>query len=374
MGDAERFEAYRAIEEYRAHPLIVYATTTRQGVPGAMAGDAIRQFIDQIDSIPAEQNTVDVLIHSTGGDALTAWRLMATLRERFDQISVLVPSMAFSAATLFALGANKILMHPHASLGPIDPQVTAKTPDGGVRQFAYEDVGAFLTFLTDDVGLSDQPHVTSITDRLFQTVDPLVIGAAKRASDLSKSVGERLLRTHLTEPEDRDRPAQIAEGLNKSFFAHGDAVSRSRARELDMQIGENDPKLEALMWGAFLEIEELMRFREPFNQLFLFLSDPKAAATLDPPAPLNLPPNTPSNIVTQVWNAAAKSAVQQAAKGGAKVEYELVNAIVESPRLSSQFRSEGYVSAIRQVDGTIRTQLMDTNQGWRELAISSAGP
>jgi ClpP class serine protease len=48
------------------------------------------------------------MIHSTGGDALAAWKLMSVLRERFQHVSVLVPYMAFSAATIFALGADEI--------------------------------------------------------------------------------------------------------------------------------------------------------------------------------------------------------------------------------------------------------------------------
>src|SRR5262245_22943396 len=97
----DRFDAYRQIENYRGNPLIVYATSTRPNVPAMMASDAVRQFIDQLDAI-STGNKVDVLLHSTGGDGLAAWKLMSVLRERFDEITVLVPYMAFSAATLFA--------------------------------------------------------------------------------------------------------------------------------------------------------------------------------------------------------------------------------------------------------------------------------
>lgn len=76
---SQRRQNYRAIEEYRRRPLIVYATSTRPNVPAAMAGDAVREFIDQIDAVPKDGRKVDVLLHSTGGDALTAWKLMSIL-------------------------------------------------------------------------------------------------------------------------------------------------------------------------------------------------------------------------------------------------------------------------------------------------------
>ena len=121
MELAERRGRYEAIEDYRRRPLIVYATSTRPGVPSQMAGDSVREFIDQIDAL-SDADKVDVLVHSTGGDALAAWKLMSILRERFDNVAVLVPFMAFSAATLFALGADEMVMRPHAWLGPIDPR------------------------------------------------------------------------------------------------------------------------------------------------------------------------------------------------------------------------------------------------------------
>ncbi len=63
----ERRKAYQAIEDYRGRPLIIYVTSTREGVGGQMYGGAVREFIDQIDSI-TEFSEVDVMIHSTGGD------------------------------------------------------------------------------------------------------------------------------------------------------------------------------------------------------------------------------------------------------------------------------------------------------------------
>ncbi len=216
MKLSDRQNCYNEIEQHRGKPLIVYATSTRGGVPAVMAGDAVREFIDQIDAID-EGAGIDVLIHSTGGDALAAWKLMSLLREKFSQVSVLVPLSAFSAATIFALGADEIVMHPHASLGPIDPQITALLPDGNPRRFSFEDFGAFLRFLSDEVRITEQMHLSSIIEQLFTFVDPLTVGAAKRASELSSSVGERLLTT-LTMLDSR------AESLSQPRFARTSTV------------------------------------------------------------------------------------------------------------------------------------------------------
>jgi hypothetical protein len=368
---ADRRIRYQALEDYRKRPLVVYATTTRPNVPGLMAGDAVREFVDQIDAIK-NGKSVDVLVHSTGGDALTAWKLMSILRERFDEVAVLVPYMAFSAATLFALGADEIVMHPHASLGPIDPQVTIVQPDGSRRQFAYEDVGAFLRFLVSEVKISEQVHVSAVIDRLFSVVDPVNLGGAKRASELSSSVGERLLLMHMTSSEDKARAAQIAENLNKSFFAHGDAVSRSRAKELQLKIAADDPRVEALLWDAYLGLESHMELRAPFNALQHYLRNPDAAAAVRPAAPLAIPPNAPAQVAQQMWQAAAQQAMQSLAGAAVEVEYSLVNAVVESIRIASEYRTTGKLSASRTPTGEIQLSGTDTDQGWRKVGAGTA--
>lgn len=372
MELSDRRKTYKKIEDYRKRPLIVYATSTRMGVPAQMAGDSVREFIDQIDSIEASSG-VDVLVHSTGGDALAAWKLMSILRERFDKVSVLVPFMAFSAATLFALGADEIAMHPHASLGPIDPQVTIAQPDGTKRKFSYEDVGAFLRFLANEVKISEQVHVSAVIERLFSVVDPLNVGAAKRASELSSSVGERLLLLHMTGTEDKAKARQIAENLNKSFFAHGDAVSRTRAKELQLRIAAEDKTLEGLIWKAYLGLESYMMLRHQFDPLQHYLNDPNGVAALRPLPPLSLPPNAPSQVVQQVWQAAAQQALQSLATAPVEVEYTVVNAVLESIRVASEFRTTGKLSALRNPNGEIQLSATDKASGWRCIEGGASG-
>ena len=368
MDLSERCKRYEAIEKYRNRPLIVYATSTRENVPARMAGDTVRELIDQLEAL-GDTKRVDILVHSSGGDALAAWKLMSIVRERLDNVAVLVPFAAFSAATLFALGADEIIMHPHASLGPIDPQITIGQPDGTKRHFAYEDVGAFLRFLSSEVRVTEQVHVSAIIEKLFSVVDPVNVGAAKRASELSSAVGERLLLMHMTSSEDRAKAKQIAENLNKSFFAHGDAVSRKRARELQLKIGKDDPKLEGLIWDAYLGLEAYMQLREPFKALEHYLRDPAAAAAIRPLAPLAFPPNAPPQVAQQVWNAAANQALGNLTNAPVEVGYSVVNAIFESSRRASEFRTTGSLSGSRNIKGEIQLAGTDTSSGWKEVPI-----
>lgn len=363
MDTEERRKRYQAIEDHRQRPLIVYATSTRPNCAGMMAGDAIRGFIDQINAVP-DGDKVDVLIHSSGGDALVAWKLMSLLRERFDDISVLVPLTGFSAATIFALGADQIVMHPHASLGPIDPQISHRSEDKNIK-FAYEDIGAFLKFVREDAGITRERTMSTVIDKLFDNIDPVILGVARRASDLATAVGERMLSTHM----DNKRGARkIADDLNKGFFAHGDAVSRSRALNLKLKVADRDADLEALIWDAYLGLESYMDLNEPVNYLEIYLADKAAAASLTPPPALTFPPNAPPQLIKNIWQTWANNTLQNATGNGIEVPFELVNAVLESTRVSSEFRSRGTVFAWRNSGGKVELSVTMKSQKWASIA------
>lgn len=236
-------------------------------------------------------------------------------------------------------------------------------PGGVGRPFAYEDVGAFLRFLKDDIAISEQPQVAAVIEKLFSVVDPLHIGAAKRASELSSDIGERLLLTHM-KGDEAEHARKIAEDLNKSFFAHGDAVSRTRAKALHLRIADEDPQLERLIWDAYVGLESYMAFRVPFIPLQVYMADPTAAAALRPVAPVNLPSNTPPQLLQQIWNTVFQNATQNLANAAIEVPYSLINAVVESIRLASEFRTEGRFSASRGPNGEIQIMGQDTYSRW----------
>lgn len=124
MSLVSRIQLYKEIEQKRGHPLIAYVTSQRANAFGQMGPDVMPEICDQVLVLPPKTKAVDVLIVSSGGDPMVAWRMISVLREKVKTISVLIPQSAYSAATLLALGANEIVMHPCGNLGPLDPQIT----------------------------------------------------------------------------------------------------------------------------------------------------------------------------------------------------------------------------------------------------------
>ena len=83
---------------------------------------------------------LDLILHSPGGSPEAAASIVRYLRKKFSDIRVFVPLAAMSAATMWALAANRIVMGKHSQLGPIDPQLVSgawQAPARAIlRQFA----------------------------------------------------------------------------------------------------------------------------------------------------------------------------------------------------------------------------------------------
>lgn len=120
-----RKTCYNEIENFRKRPLIIYATkfldNLPQGAPNYIDLSDIDGFTDLTNAI--EGKRVDVLLHSPGGRPDATERIVTILRRKFDDICFLIPHSAYSAATMLAISGNKIILHPSATLGPIDPQI-----------------------------------------------------------------------------------------------------------------------------------------------------------------------------------------------------------------------------------------------------------
>lgn len=66
---------------------------------------------------------IDIILHSPGGSPEATESLVELLRKRFESIRFIIPSIAKSAATMFAMSGDEIVLGEDAELGPTDPQM-----------------------------------------------------------------------------------------------------------------------------------------------------------------------------------------------------------------------------------------------------------
>ncbi len=283
MPKADRVKLIKQLQELREGTNVIsYITSTRQGLEIPMAMDSIRKFYDHIKLLtkPREQTKIDLFLHSNGGDGTVPWRLVTLLREHASRFSVLVPYKAFSAATLTALGADSIVMHPIGMLGPTDPTVgnafNPKDPNNNNQPIgiSVEDVSAYIALVREDAGINHEDQVVEAFKVLAHKVHPLALGNVKRSLSQSRMMATKLLALHMTKPEDQHQIKEIVEKLTSKLFYHGHPINRTEAKTaIGLPTIEDPPSpVEDVMWKIYLDYEAEIKMEEPFDPAMEFIA------------------------------------------------------------------------------------------------------
>jgi hypothetical protein len=366
VNHAMRSDLYRQIEILRCRPLITYVTSSRPNAQAHMALDAVPHIVDQLEAIPEGETAIDILIVSQGGDPMVPWRIMSILRERFDRVGVLLPYAAYSAATVLALGADEIMMHPYSNLGPVDPQLTwsDQDPSGQTRHsMGTEDLRHYLEFVKQDVGITDQAQLEKALSKACEEVGVVRIGQAKRTAQLMLSMGERLLSLHIP---DGNKAKTIAEQLNRSYYHHGYPLSPTEAKEVGLPVKTPEPELRDLIWAVWQSFDAEMETTRPFNPIELAMGTPEMNKLLAQAPYISIPVNLPPPLREE----AIKLAMSQIRVVELPtVQYNLLHAAIESPRRIVQFRSQGVVAAARMADMQVQFSVTPTTQGWTVVEV-----
>jgi len=367
MAIADRIKLYGELEEHRKRPLIVYVTSGRadpSGQVGRMDADAIPELCDQLETLDEKVGELDLLVVSDGGDPMVAWRAVTLLRERTDHLTVMVPQSAYSAATLLALGASKILMHPNGNLGPVDPQIMVRHGEEE-RSFGFEDMMGFLQFVQEEVKLTDQEHIRAMFEMFCNEVGATAVGVAARSSLLSLSMGEKLLRLHMTKEADIPKAQSIAKALSKGFFYHGYPVGRKEAADINLPLADPDPRAENLIWRIWLDVESELEVRKPFVPLHLLMASSEGPKLMKAVPQLNLPANAPPDVVQQILENFVMAGIQEIEPVG----FEIITAIMESRRHSSREVRRGKILAYRSPNLDIQVNAITTGHAWESAKI-----
>jgi hypothetical protein len=322
MALAERVALIKKIEEVRGSNVICFLTSLRPNVPGIIADDSVRVFFDHLSKLPQRPvKQLDIFLCSNGGSGTVPWRLVSLFREFSQKFSVLIPYRAYSAATLIALGADEIVMHPFAELGPIDPTVSNEfnptDQRSGMRLgISVEDVKAYVTFIKQTVGITHEDELVQAIKVLADKVHPLALGNVERFLSQSRMIARKILRTHMSETEDHVIN-EIVENMASKLFFHGHPINRQEAK-IDLKLKVNlelAPELETALWDLYKDYEQAFENVDTFHPAgdLAALRIAQAAAAPAPGAP---PP------------------------GPLTKKYKLLHATVESARLSSVHNTE----------------------------------
>jgi Serine dehydrogenase proteinase len=262
---ALRRAVYSEIESLRERPLLVYAAKfpTPPGA-GNFANSIDLGDVDGFSDLVATANgadRVDVLLHSPGGAPDATERIVHLLRSKFKEITFLIPHSAYSAATMLALSGNEVILHPTATLGPIDPQLNG-TPARSIQR-------GFLT--ARETIKTEGPEALPAYIPLLEQYSLHLLELCEDSLELSKT----LLRDWLTEymfENNQSMTDVIREAVE--FFSnyelhltHSRPLTFDRVSSLGLKISQPDTTLEELMREAYILISGFFGVT-PFVKLY----------------------------------------------------------------------------------------------------------
>jgi Serine dehydrogenase proteinase len=312
MSRENRLRLIKEIEAARNSNVICYLTSIRPGVAAQIADDQVRVIFDHLLALGQRPiNKLDIFLVSNGGSGVVPWRLVSLFREFAKSFNVLIPYRAYSAASLIALGADEIVMHPFGELGPIDPSVSNDfnpKKEGGIPiPISVEDVKAYVNFVKKTVGITHEDELVETIKILATQVHPLALGNVERFVSQSRMIATKILKTHQTEKADHIIN-EMVENMTSKLYFHGHPINRGEAKnDLGLAVcSEVTSALETAMWDLYLDYEEYFENTSVFNpqgDLFSMVA----------------PQGTP---------------------GPLKKEYEHVYAVIESVRIESALKAK----------------------------------
>lgn len=214
---------------------------------------------------------MDIILHSSGGDINIAYQIIDILRNHCEDMTVVVPIYAKSAATLFIFGSDKIIMGELAEVGPLDAQIIEREKGGRkytsalnpfktleeLQRFSLETLDVTVKLLLRRAELSVEEAIkhgmdfaSNISTPLLAQLNTEKIGEYSRALAVGKEYGERLLKRYTKWEDEVERDA-ILEKVVRGYPSHGYIIDYKELKEIgfDVRLPSKDEKpiLEAIV-------------------------------------------------------------------------------------------------------------------------------
>jgi hypothetical protein len=199
---------------------------------------AVLRNLGQIDRL-------SLFLKSDGGSGQASLRMVNLLRQYVKHLTVLTPLECQSAATMLALGADRILMGPLAQLSAVDTSLTHDLSpidrDNDRVSVSNDELLRVVRLWTEQ----SKGSTTNPYESLFSYVHPLVIGAVDRSSALSTRICEEILSYHM---DDKARAREISNNLNAGYPSHNYPITLREAKRIGLNVEAMGDDVNALLF------------------------------------------------------------------------------------------------------------------------------
>jgi hypothetical protein len=201
------------------------------------------------------QRQITLVVKSDGGSGMAALRMVHLLRQYTRRLTLLAPLNCASAATMLALGADRIGMGPLSYLTAVDTSLehdlSPVDHTNNLVAVSNDEVERVIRLWKESSGRNT---TVNPYQELYKYLQPLVIGALDRASSLSLMLCREILGYHMKDKAKADR---ISRQLNSSYPAHQYPITSREARRLGLDVFDLDPELDQLLQDLNLVYSEM---------------------------------------------------------------------------------------------------------------------
>lgn len=241
----ERKKCLKKISELRNnHDILVYAVDINKRAPISIDYSDIIPFTDMLSNLNGT-DSIDIILQTPGGMADIVQKFVTAIRDKYKNVSIIVPGIAMSAGTIFAMSANEILMGKTSSLGPIDAQINSNG-----KQYSAEAFISGLEKIKEEIERTGKLNPVYIP--ILQNITPGELQEYENAQELSRSLVKNWLVKYkfsnwtkhsktnekVTEEEKISKAEEIAKklGNHSRWLTHSRPLGISELREMGLQI------------------------------------------------------------------------------------------------------------------------------------------
>lgn len=255
--DKVRRKYLKEVADYLKKPVILYATRWMDNpilspIDVQITWADKQAFMETVYGIKDKE--IAIILHSPGGQIEAAQSIVEYLRKKFDRITAIIPDAAMSAATLFALASDEIIMGKQSNLGPIDPQFVITMPYGQIPISAQSILEEFNR--AKEEVKQDRDNLLVWAPKI-QQYPPGILEEARNAIELTKKLGEEWLIKYMLKGDNnaKNKAKRIVEYLSnhKELKSHSAPISKDKLKELGLKIIEleADQKLQDLVLSVY---------------------------------------------------------------------------------------------------------------------------
>lgn len=281
--------------------VLVYAADLKNTkAPSSISYDDILPFSDQLDVL--EGSSVDLILETNGGSGEVAEDIVRILRDRFDEVGVIVPGWAKSAGTIVTMAGDEILMGQTSALGPIDAQLTyqGKSFSADALLEGFEKIKEEV----EESGTLNRAYVP-----VLQDISPGDLQGAENALEFAKVLVEDWLarykfkdwNTHsstgkpVTDEEKQQRAKEIAQHLcdHRKWLTHGRSIRLEDLEAMRLKVTDYsaDPELNDAVTRYYTLLQLTFEtniykvFETASSQVYRFMSQPVSKESGKPKEP-----------------------------------------------------------------------------------------